>query len=45
MEHEMTQATAKALEQDPNVDYVSREEFESLLARIDSFNSRSGHKL
>ena len=44
MEHEMTQATAKALELD-EPEYVLRTEYDALLARIDLFNTRSGHRI
>ena len=44
MEHEMTQATAKALELD-EPEYVRRTEYDALLARIDLFNTRSGHRI
>jgi hypothetical protein len=43
MEHEMTVATVQAFEAD--VEYVSRTEFDELVARIDLFNTRSGHKI
>ena len=47
MEHEMTQATVKALEleDEPDEEYVRRTEFDALLARIDLFNTRSGHRI
>ena len=45
MEHEMTQATVKALELEDEPEYVSRTEFDALIARIDAFNTRSGHKI
>lgn len=45
MEHEMTQATVKALELEDEPEYVLRTEFDALVARIDAFNTRSGHRI
>ena len=45
MEQEMIAATAKALELEDEPEYVSRTEFDALIARIDAFNTRSGHKI
>lgn len=55
-ELEITEATKKAIEDDPELqaelgasktctEYVTREDFDTLLVRIDSFNKRSGHHI
>jgi hypothetical protein len=45
MEQEMIDATAKALELEDEPEYVLRTEFDALVARIDAFNTRSGHRI
>lgn len=44
--HETTAAAAAELaENEPVEDYVTREEFDELLERINAFNARSGQKI
>lgn len=48
MEQEMIEATARlhaALDSTSDEEYVSRTEFDALVARIDAFNTRSGHRI